>query len=105
MRLHFGLHVELAGKIIPPDLWSLIVALAQEGSLAAAARTCGFSYRRAWEMLRTAERVYGRPLAILERGRGARPSELARRLLDAHQQARKDRSEERRVGKEGRRRT
>jgi molybdate transport repressor ModE-like protein len=90
MRLHFGLHIELAGKLVPPQLWSLVVALEHEGSLAGAARNCGFSYRHAWEMLRTAERVYGRPLAILERGRGARPSELARRLLAAHQQASKD---------------
>ena len=90
MHLRFELQIELAEKVVPPELWSLVVALQQEASLAAAARSCGFSYRRAWEMLRTAERVYGRPLAILERGRGARPSELARRLLEAHQQARKD---------------
>ena len=88
MRLTFGLHIELAGKLVAPPLWALLVALERDGSLAAAARACGFSYRRAWEMLRTAERVYGSPLAILERGRGARPSELAQRLLTAHLQAR-----------------
>ena len=90
MRLTFGLHIELEGKPIAPPLWELLVALEREGSLAAAARACGFSYRRAWEMLRTAERVYGCPLAVLERGRGARPTELAKRMLLAHLQARSD---------------
>ena len=89
MKLSFGLHIELAGKPVPAPLWSLLHALEREGSLAAAARSCGFSYRRAWEMLRTAERLYGHPLAVLERGRGARPSELCNRLLAAHSEAHK----------------
>ena len=87
MRLSFGLQIALAGKPISTPLWSLLLALEREGSLAAAARSCGFSYRRAWEMLRTAERLYGHPLAVLERGRGARPSELCNHLLAAHREA------------------
>jgi hypothetical protein len=85
MRLTFGLHIELAGKPVAPPLWALLVALERDGSLAAAARACGFSYRRAGD-LRTAERFtgvrwrYWSAVAVL--AIGARAA-----LLTAHLQA------------------
>jgi molybdate transport system regulatory protein len=63
----------------------LLAAVEQTGSLAAAARTQGWSYRHAWGYVRRAESVLGGALLISRSGkgacRGAILSPLARAVL------------------------
>lgn len=50
----------------------LLEAVAERGSLLAAARTLGWSYRHAWAYLKRAETVLGTPLVALRPGKGRR---------------------------------
>lgn len=50
----------------------LLLALLDEGSLLAAARRIGWSYRHAWQYLRRAERILGSALVVARPGKGAR---------------------------------
>ncbi|HET9044313.1 MAG TPA: helix-turn-helix transcriptional regulator [Burkholderiales bacterium] len=67
---------------------ALLEAIRREGTLRAAVATAGFSYRAAWGLLAAAAATLGAPLAILERGRGARLAPLGERLLAADAVAR-----------------
>jgi len=64
-------------------LLPLLRAIAAASSLAAAVVACGVSYRAAWGLLRDYQRRLGEPLVVLERGRGARLTAPAERLLAA----------------------
>lgn len=79
-RIAFGSACSLGpGKI------DLLRAVAETGSIAAAARTLGFSYKRAWLLIDTLNRGFGRPM--VERsvggrgGGGARLTPLGTALL------------------------
>jgi molybdate transport system regulatory protein len=50
----------------------LLLALLDEGSLLAAARRIGWSYRHAWQYLRRAEGILGSALVVARPGKGAR---------------------------------
>jgi molybdate transport system regulatory protein len=50
----------------------LLLALLDEGSLLAAARRIGWSYRHAWRYLRRAEGLLGSALVMTRPGKGAR---------------------------------
>jgi molybdate transport repressor ModE-like protein len=67
---------------------ALLEAIRREGTLRAAVATAGISYRAAWGLLAAAAETLGAPLAILERGRGARLAPLGERLLAADAVAR-----------------
>lgn len=66
----------------------LLEAVEREGSIAAASKALGLSYRHAWTMLKTSEKRLGYPL--LERvkggsgGGGSRLTEKARKLLSKY---------------------
>ncbi|MFN7943456.1 MAG: LysR family transcriptional regulator [Thermoanaerobaculia bacterium] len=71
-----------------PGKADLLEAIAGEGSLAGAARRLGMSYMRAWTLLGTMNRAFGRPLVELERG-GSRHgaallTPLGREILDLY---------------------
>jgi len=79
-RIAFGPSCSLGpGKI------DLLRAVAETGSISAAARTLGFSYKRAWLLIDTLNRGFGRP--VVERsvggrgGGGARLTPLGTALL------------------------
>ncbi|WP_230938722.1 substrate-binding domain-containing protein [Xanthomonas translucens] len=55
------LHTE-DGQRLPPRLAELLLAIRDTGSLAAACRQTGLSYRYAWGTLREARRLFGQPL-------------------------------------------
>jgi molybdate transport repressor ModE-like protein len=82
----------LAGEGLPRehgrDLLRLLAALARSSSLRDAARACGLSYRYAWGVIGEGARALGGPLVDMGRGRGARLTELGRRVLDADQHIR-----------------
>lgn len=61
----------------------LLRAVAKEGSLNRAVSSLRLSYRHAWGLLGKMERALGRSLVVMERGRGARPSPFAEKLLAA----------------------
>lgn len=77
----------LAGDALPRehgrDLLRLLAALERSSSLRDAARSCGLSYRYAWGVIGEGGDLFGGPLVDMGRGRGARLTELGRRLLDA----------------------
>lgn len=69
------------GTLLPARLIELLLAVHATGSLAAAARRVGLSYRYAWGLLREARGLFGVPLLRSTRGRGARLTALGERLV------------------------
>ena len=64
-------------------LLRLLEGIRASGSVAAAARAAGVSYRHAWGALGRWERLLGAKIVVLTRGRGASLSPLGVRLADA----------------------
>src|ERR1700752_905139 len=60
------------GTPLVPRLTALLVGIQQTGTLAAACRTAGLTYRYAWGLLRDGERAFGHSLVASQRGRGAK---------------------------------
>lgn len=73
------------GTPLVPRLTALLVGIQQTGTLAAACRTAGLTYRYAWGLLREGERAFGHPLVASQRGRGAKLTPLGERLAWADQ--------------------
>jgi len=71
------------GAPLPVHLTDLLAAIHATGSLAAAARQQGMSYRYAWGQLKQADQAFGQPLLRMHRGQGARLTALGERLLRA----------------------
>jgi len=69
------------GTPLPVHLVGLLSAIHASGSLAAAARRQGVSYRYAWGQLKQAAQVFGQPLLKPQRGQGARLTALGERLV------------------------
>jgi molybdate transport system regulatory protein len=65
LRLHTG-----ADIAIGPGKADLLAAIEVQGSIAAAARAMGLSYRRAWLMVETMNRSFARPLVAASKGGG-----------------------------------
>jgi len=63
------------------DVFRILRGIAEGGSVRAAAASAGLSYRHVWGLLQRWEGIFGTPLAILERGRGAALTTLGERLL------------------------
>jgi len=68
-----------------PGKADLLEAIAREGSISAAGRTLGISYRRCWLLVDTMNRCWAGPLVETalggKQGGGARVSELGSRVL------------------------
>jgi len=69
------------GTPLPVHLTDLLAAIHATGSLAAAARQQGLSYRYAWGQLKQAGQAFGQPLLRMHRGQGARLTALGERVL------------------------
>lgn len=71
-------------------LLALLAGIAETGSVAQAARDCGFSYRHAWGVVRTWEERLKQPLVDMVRGSGSTLAPLGLRLvhLDARLKSR-----------------
>jgi molybdate transport repressor ModE-like protein len=67
---------------IEEQLFILLQAIRANGSLAEAARVNRMSYRHAWGLLGRQATLFGSPLALLERGRGAALTALGEKLLE-----------------------
>lgn len=73
------------GRPLPPKLIELLLGVHATGSLAAACRELGLSYRYAWGLLQDSQALFDAPLLRMERGRGARLTALGERLVWAEQ--------------------
>jgi molybdate transport repressor ModE-like protein len=88
MRIEFEPGWKLRSAPVAPLLVPLLVAIQRFGSLAGAAREVGYSYRHVWSLLGDWNQRMGQPLVELERGRGARLTPLAHKLLELDERAR-----------------
>jgi putative molybdopterin biosynthesis protein len=88
MKIEFEPGWKFRSTFVAPLLVPLLVAIRHSGSLAAAAREVGYSYRHVWNLLGDWNHRMGRPLVELERGRGARLTPLAVKLLELEERAR-----------------
>ena len=62
-------------------LLQLLDEIDKEGNLRIAARVCGFSYRKAWDILKQFESLFGLKLVDKHRGKGSKLSHLGQKLL------------------------
>jgi putative molybdopterin biosynthesis protein len=96
-----GIHLEYGFVTAPADarapqrgatlgnaLVDLLRAVHESGSISAAARALGASYRHTWGQLKHWEQVLGAPLVVWIKGQPARLTPLAERLLWAETRAR-----------------
>jgi molybdate transport repressor ModE-like protein len=84
LRVELDLRWRLGRReAVPFDdaLFDLLEGIDESESLQSAARRAGLSYRHAWGLLNGWAKSLGRPLAVLERGRGTRLTMLGARLL------------------------
>jgi molybdate transport repressor ModE-like protein len=88
MKIEFEPGWKFRSAPVAPLLVPLLSAIRQSGSLAAAAREIGYSYRHVWNLLGEWNIRMGEPLVELERGRGARLTSLGLKLLELEQRAR-----------------
>lgn len=73
------------GNCIDSRMFELLRAVHSTGKLTKAASVAGVSYRHAWNLLKKWDGVLGAPIVLLERGRGAKLTELGESLLWAEQ--------------------
>jgi putative molybdopterin biosynthesis protein len=86
VKLQYEWQVQPGGSQgLEPILFRVLYAIHSSGSLAGAARTVHMSYRHVWGLMGKWERMFGKPLVKLARGRGAELSELGQKLLWAEQ--------------------
>jgi len=90
MELSLGLRWRLGrGNLAEAheELFRLLEGVRDHGSLSAASRQIGVSYRHAWGLLLQWADRFGHELVVLQRGRGASLSTLGEALLKVQQQA------------------
>jgi molybdate transport system regulatory protein len=87
MPRYRGLTLRVVGAGAPamgPGKAELIERIARTGSISAAARAMGMSYRRAWQLVEALNAAYKEPVVVTavggERGGGARVTPYGRRL-------------------------
>lgn len=73
------------GAVLDATLFEVLYAIHETGSVAAAARQVGMSYRHVWGLTGKWEKRLGKPLVSLQRGRGAHLTEFGRTLLWAQE--------------------
>lgn len=88
MGRYRGLTLRVLGRASPPAMGpgkaELIERIAQTGSISAAARAMGMSYRRAWQLVEALNAAYRQPVVRTavggQRGGGAQVTAYGRRL-------------------------
>lgn len=88
MKIEFEPSWKFRSAPVAPLLVPLLLAIQRSGSLAAAARAIGYSYRHVWNLLGDWNLRMGQPLVELAQGRGARLTPLAVKLLELDERAR-----------------
>jgi len=90
MSRYGGLTLRILGRGSPamgPGKAELVERIAETGSISAAARAMGMSYRRAWQLVEALNAAFQEPVVVTavggERGGGARVTPYGRRLVAA----------------------
>lgn len=78
---------DTAPATIGNALMDLLFAVRQQGSISAAAKSLGLSYRHVWGELKRWEQALGRTLIVWDKGQPARLNEFGEKLLWAERQA------------------
>lgn len=68
-RSRLSLRIDFAGGRLGPGKVELLEHIARAGSLAAAARAMGMSYKRAWDLLAELNAMFETPVAVTQPGR------------------------------------
>lgn len=88
VQLHYRIGQDSrADRLIRNPLLDLLQAIRAQGSISAAARALGLSYRHVWGELKRWEQELGDDLLVWEKGQAARLSEFGEKLLWAERQA------------------
>ena len=87
IELSYTLAAQPGGRLIRNALMDLLNAVKDSGSISAAAKALGLSYRHVWGELKRWEAELGHPLIVWDKGQPARLSELGDKLLWAERQA------------------
>jgi putative molybdopterin biosynthesis protein len=87
VELSYSLAPQGGTGILRNPLMDLLSAVRAQGSISAAAKALGVSYRHAWGELKRWEAELGRTLIVWEKGQPARLSEFGDKLLWAERQA------------------
>ena len=87
LQLHYSLSMQSSPALVRNPLIDLLQAVAQAGSISAAARALKLSYRHVWGELKRWEDVLGHELIVWEKGQSARLTEFADKLMWAEAQA------------------
>ena len=61
-KAHLSLRIDLPGGRLGPGKIALLEAIDREGSISAAGRALGMSYKRAWDLVDALNRMVGRPV-------------------------------------------
>jgi molybdate transport system regulatory protein len=88
-RLGLHLRVVLGGEVaLGPGKAELLDGIIETGSIAAAGRRMGMSYKRAWTLVEEMNTIFAQPLVDAAKGGagggGAALTPLGRRVLDAY---------------------
>jgi len=87
VRLSYSFAEAGGGAAIRNALIDLLGAVRESGSISAAAKMLGYSYRHVWGELKRWEAELGHPLVVWEKGQRARLTEFGEKLLWAQQLA------------------
>jgi putative molybdopterin biosynthesis protein len=87
LQFHYTLSRDASPALVRNPLIDLLQAVAQSGSISAAARALKLSYRHVWGELKRWESELGHELIIWEKGQPARLTEFATKLMWAEAQA------------------
>ena len=87
IKFHYTLGTDRGPALIRNPLLDLLHAVENNGSISAAARELGYSYRHVWGELKRWETELGHLLIVWEKGQPARLTEFGTKLLWAERQA------------------
>lgn len=76
---------DAAGKRLGPELFEVLRAIRETGSVQRAAKATGFSYRHLWNLTAKWSRFFSGPLVQFRRGQGAKLTALGEKLLWAEE--------------------
>ena len=87
LQFHYTLSRDASPALVRNPLIDLLQAVSTQGSISAAARALGLSYRHVWGELKRWEKELGNQLVVWEKGQSARLTEFGAKLMWAERQA------------------
>ncbi len=87
LQFHYTLSRDSSPALVRNPLIDLLQAVSTQGSISAAARALGLSYRHVWGELKRWENELGNELVRWEKGQSARLTEFGTKLMWAERQA------------------